>query len=210
VLGVSVNQANTMVGDPVLTGELGWKWGNQHLAVIQWLNAPGGQYFEHSIANLSFHAWIGDTSLAYTWQDDKSGWQVSAKAGYTFNGINQFTDYQSGIASHYEASLEKILSPKFTIGAQAYYYWQLTGDSGSGDRIGSFEGRVVGLGGTAQYTFKAFNRPTTLRIRGITELDAKNRLEGHSAWIVWSIPLDMKMPPTPPGGAPAGASPHTW
>lgn len=203
-LDLSPSSSATLMGDPVLTAELGWKWGDQHLAFIQWLNVPAGEYQQNSLSNLAFHAWIGDSSLAYTWQNDKSGWQASAKAGFTFNGINQFTDYRSGIASHYEASIEKIVSPKFSIGAQAYYYWQLTADGGSGDRIGPFEGRVVGLGGTAAYNFKFFNRPASLRFRGMTELGAKNRLEGHSAWLVWSFPLDMKMPPTPPGAAPHG------
>lgn len=201
VVGVSVDQSNTQLADPILSGELGWKWGDQHLAITQWLNVPVGEYQDHSIANLSFHAWIGDSSLSYTWQDKKDGWQVSAKAGYTFNGINQFTDYRSGIASHYEASAEKIVSPAISVGVQTYYYWQLTGDSGSGNRIGPFAGRVVGVGGTLAYNFKAFDRPSTLRFRGMTELDAKNRLEGHSVWLVWSLPLLMKLPPTPPGAA---------
>jgi hypothetical protein len=194
-IGVSVDQDNTQLGDPVATGELGWTWGDQHFAIIQWLNVPVGMYQDRSIANLSFHAWIGDTSLAYTWQDKTSGWQVSAKAGYTFNGTNQFTDYQSGIASHYEASVEKIVTPAFSIGGQAYYYWQLTGDGGSGDRIGSFEGRVVGIGGTFAYNFTAFDRPSSLRFRGMTEVDTKNRLAGHSLWAVWTLPLRMATPP---------------
>lgn len=207
-LALSFNQVNTQLGDPILSGELGWKWGDQHLAFTQWLNVPIGMYEDHSIANLSFHAWIGDSSLSYTWQDKKAGWQVSAKAGLTTNGINQFTDYRSGVASHYEASVEKMLSPEFSISAQSYYYWQLTADGGSGDRIGAFEGRVVGVGGSVAYNFKAFGQPSTLRLRGLTELDARNRLEGHSLWLVWSLPLVMHTPPTPPPGAAPGGPPQ--
>jgi hypothetical protein len=206
--GVSAKDSNLVMGDPIATAELGWTWGEgHHLAVIQWLNAPIGDYLDNHLANLAFHAWIGDTSLAYTWQKKDAPWQVSAKAGYTFNGTNQFTDYQSGIASHYEASVERIFSPKVSVGAQAYYYWQLTGDGGSGDRIGPFMGRVLGLGGTAAYNFTFAGRPSTFRIRGMAETDAKNRFEGHSIWAQWTFPFVMKAPPKPPA---AGAPPHGW
>ena len=107
-LDLSLKNSALLMADPVATAELGWKWGDHHLAFIEWVNVPIGQYQQSSLSNLAFHAWIGDSSLAYTWQNnEKSGWQVSAKAGLTFNGINQFTDYRSGIASHYEASIEK-------------------------------------------------------------------------------------------------------
>jgi hypothetical protein len=37
-------------------------------------------------------------------------------------------------------------SPKVAIGIAGYHYQQITDDSGSGDRLGAFEGRTTGLG----------------------------------------------------------------
>ncbi|WP_431311105.1 transporter [Methylobacterium nigriterrae] len=40
------------------------------------------------------------------------------------------------------------MTKELTVGLVGYFYDQLTGDSGSGDRIGPFKGRVTALGGS--------------------------------------------------------------
>src|SRR3546814_7171408 len=84
------------------------------------INIPLGHYREDQLANLSLHRFAVDGSVAVSWHDPASGWDISAKGGYTLNGDNDYTGYDSGDEVHVEAAVEKALSPKFSLGAQAY------------------------------------------------------------------------------------------
>ena len=196
--GLSASDDALLVGDPIATAELGWKQGNWHEALSTTLNIPVGEYRNPGLANLSFHRWIDDVSGAFTWHNDKSGWDVSTKVGVTFNGTNDATQYTTGTEFHWEGSLEKQLSPAWSAAVQSYWFQQLTGDSGAGATLGPFKGRVIGVGGTAAYGFKAGPFPATLRFRVMTEFDVKNRLQGTSGWIDLSFPLIIR-PPHPAG-----------
>jgi hypothetical protein len=193
-VGVQVFDSATVVGDPIGLVAAGWKFGDFYVQGSGTVNFPVGEYRDGELANLAFHRWAGDTSLALTWHEPKSGWDVSGKAGFTFNGANPATQYTTGTEFHIEGAIEKALNKRWAIGAQVYYYDQITGDSGSGDKLGPFEGRVVGAGGTVSYAFAIGHTPAMLRGRIMTEFDAVNRLEGTSYWLDLSFPLVMKMP----------------
>ncbi|MBO9560359.1 MAG: transporter [Caulobacter sp.] len=184
----------TIVGDPIATGLLGWEKGNMHYQVSTMLNVPIGDYRKDELANLAFHRWAFDSSFAATWHDAKSGWDVSGKAGLTWNGENPYTDYISGTEMHLEAAVEKTFSPKWSAGLQAYYYKQVSGDHGPGAALGPFQGEVTGVGATAAYNFKMGKMPATLRAKALTEFNATNRMEGDSFWLELAVPLSMKMP----------------
>lgn len=191
---------NFIIGDPVLLAALGWTRGKTHFQIANLLNVPVGEYRSGELANLAFNRWANDISVAVTWLDPQSGWDLSAKTGVTFNGNNPATDYTTGTEWHIEAAIEKQLSPAWSLGVQGYYFDQLTGDSGSGARLGDFKGRVAGVGATAAYNFKIAGKiPATLRLHGLKEFEARNRLEGYSIFLDFSMPLYVKMPP----GAPA-------
>ena len=194
---ISRSEDKLIVGDPLLTAALGWKRGDWHLQGSALLNVPIGDYRAGRLANLAFHRWALDTSAAVTWANEQSGWDVSAKTGVTFNGENPSTDYDTGSEWHVEAAVEKRLSPQWSLGVQAYYFSQLSGDSGPGATLGPFKGQVTGVGATAAYRFKLGQRAATLRLHAITEMDAKNRLEGNSIFLDFSLPLAVKLPPTP-------------
>lgn len=114
-----------VVGDPVATAALGWKTGDLHVQLSTLINIPVGEYRQGQLANLAFHRWAQDGSLAVTWHDDKSGWDLSGKAGVTFNGTNGDTEYTTGNEFHIEGSFEKALSPKWSLGVQTYYFRQI-------------------------------------------------------------------------------------
>lgn len=193
---LSREDSQTVMGDPLLTAMWGWKSGDLHIQASTVLNIPIGQYRHDKLANLAFHRWAGDASLAGTWRNETSGWDVSGKAGFTFNGENHYTDYNTGTEFHLEASVEKIFSPAFSLGVQAYYFNQVTGDSGSGATLGDFEGEVTGLGATGAYNFKIADKiPASLRLRAFHEFNATNRLEGDSVFLDFTMPLYVKLPP---------------
>jgi hypothetical protein len=199
---VTISKTDTawIIGDPVALATLGWSLGgNTHLATSATVNIPIGQYREGELANLAFHRWVLDWSNALTWHDAKAGWDVSAKAGVTFNGTNHFTDYKTGLEGHVEASVERMFSKSFSAGIQAYRFHQLTGDSGSGAALGPFKGRVSGLGVTAAYNFEAGHTPVSIRGRFFKEFGAKNRVDnGTSIFLSVDFPLKMILPTAPP------------
>ncbi len=100
---LSREDSQTVMGDPLLTGMLGWTNGDLHIQASTIVNIPIGQYRHGKLANLAFHRWAADASLAGTWRNEKSGWDVSGKAGFTFNGENHYTDYDTGTEFHLKA-----------------------------------------------------------------------------------------------------------
>ncbi len=169
------------------------------MAVSTLVNVPIGHYREDQLANLAFHRWAVDFSLAGTWLDEKAGWDITAKAGVTINGTNNHTDYNSGNDFHLESSVEKKFSKAWSAGVQGYYFRQISGDSGTGAKLGPFKGEVYGIGGTIAYNFIAVKTPVTARLHVLTEFDATNRLEGTSVLLSIATPLKLVLPP---GAAP--------
>jgi hypothetical protein len=193
-IGVSRQDSAFVVGDPIVTAELGWDvGGDSHLALSTMVNLPIGMYREDQLANLAFHRWAVDTSLAGTWHDPKLGWDISLKGGVTVNGTNHHTDYKTGTEAHFEASIERLFSPKFSAGLQGYRFVQLSGDSGAGAVLGPNKGRVTGVGVTAAYNFPLGKMPATLRARVFEEFQAERRLEGTSAMFSLTLPLSMRL-----------------
>lgn len=183
-----------VVGDPVLNAMLGWSKGNYHWQVSTMINVPIGGYREDELANLAFNRWAFDGSAALTWHDAESGWDVSAKTGLTFNGENEHTAYETGTEWHTEVSVERIFSETFSAGVQMYRFQQISGDSGAGARLGEFKGEATGVGVTAAWNMQIAQRPASLRLRAFKEFDVKNRLEGESLFLDFSIPLVMRLP----------------
>lgn len=192
ILGASVSDTVFMIGDPVVGASLGWHNGNWHWTTGFLVNVPVGDYQKGEIANVAFNRWGLDINGGVTWFDPKSGWEVSGVAGFTFNGENPATNYTTGTEFHFEGALTKTFSPQFSAGLVGYYYDQITADSGSGARLGDFEGRVAALGGTAGYNFQLGQTPVSTRVKVYREFAAENRLEGTSAYLTLTIPLSVK------------------
>jgi hypothetical protein len=66
-----------------------------------------------------------------------------------------------------------------------------TPDSGTGARLGAFEGRVVALGGSAGYTFPVGKIPVSTRIKVFRELDVQNRMLGTAGYFTVAFPLTV-------------------
>ena len=192
---MSVDDSIFSFGDPLAIAAFGWKSGKWHFQASTMTNIPIGDYEYGQLANISFNRWAVDGSLATSWHHPDSGWDISAKAGVTFNGINDKTDYDSGTEFHLEGAIEKALSSKLSVGVIGYHFQQLSGDSGGGAVLGSFKGRVSALGGTAAAHFKVGRIPMGLRVKVLQEFGAKNRLEGTAGLISLAFPISVKLPP---------------
>lgn len=180
------------IGDPLITAMIGWNEGNFHWSVNGILNIPIGDYNENSMANVAFHRWGADISLAATWFDPASGWDISGVAGLTFNGKNLKTNYRTGTEFHFEGAISKAITPQFSLGAMGYYYQQISDDnSQSPIDLGGFRGRVAALGATASYAFEGFDRPIMARVKVLQEFHAQNRQQATSGFLSLSIPLHV-------------------
>jgi hypothetical protein len=68
--------------------------------------------------------------------DPKTGFEVSAAPGFTFNWENPDTDYRTGTEFHVEFAVLEHFSQKFAVGVAGFHYQQITADSGAGARLG--------------------------------------------------------------------------
>jgi hypothetical protein len=193
-LGVTVNadirSDDTAFGDPVGLAMIGWHAGNWHWNLSTLLNVPVGFWQRGNPTNIGFNRWAVDTSLGVTWLDQKRGLEISGTGGVTFNfDENQATSYRSGDEFHFEFAILQSLSKQFAVGVTGYRYRQITGDGGSGARLGSFEGRATGIGPIINYNFVWRQTPVSTSLRWIHEFDAENRTEGDAGILNISLPL---------------------
>lgn len=115
---IPLDDDTTSFGDPLLIGFIGWHRANLHWKLEGLLNVPVGAYDKDNIANNGFNRWAFDMSGAVTWLDPSVGFELTTKAGFTFNGENPDTDYKTGTEFHIEYAAMKYFSKDF-----AGYIW---------------------------------------------------------------------------------------
>jgi hypothetical protein len=182
------------VGDIYLASFVGWHSGNFHWTATALGVVPSGSFDNGQLSNIALNRPALDLSGALTYLDPALGYELSVVPGITFNWINPATQYRTGTEFHLEWSASKYLSKDLSVGLVGYFYDQLTSDSGSGDRIGPFKGRVVSLGGQVGYTFHAGAIPISTSVRFYREFDVRNRFQGTATYLTISAPLWVAPP----------------
>lgn len=190
-LSGEISDQATYFGDLVPGFMLGWHFGNWHFKTHTLVNAPTGFWEKGNLANAGFNRWAIDNAAAFTWLDPEIGLEVSAIAGLTYNWENPTTQYKSGSEFHLEYSVVQNFSKQVALGVNGYYYDQITGDSGPGARLGSFQGRVVALGPVMNLNLQLGKLPVSASLRYFREFDVKNRLEGDAGYANITIPLSV-------------------
>jgi len=186
---LSLDDAATGIGDPILNGSIGWTEGASSWNLSTMINVPVGQYDTGQLANISFHRWIVDVTGAYTWYDPKIGIDLSAALGFSFNGENEATGYISGNELHMELSAARYLTEAVAVGVNFFHARQITGDSGSGAVLGSYEGHASAIGPEISATFNLGKTPLSVNANYFWELAADNRAQGSSGWLTLAAPL---------------------
>jgi hypothetical protein len=181
------------VGDLYPTGSLRWSQGVNNVMTYLTGDIPVGLYNAQNLANLGIGHGAIDAGGGYTYFDTQTGHEFSAVIGATYNLINWATQYKNGIDAHLDWGASQFLSASLQVGAVGYVYDQLTGDSGSGAKLGPFESRVIGIGPQVGYLFPVAGMQGYVNLKGYGEFDARNRPSGWNAWLTLSI-----SPMTPP------------
>ena len=184
----SASDSVTGFGDLAPIAQLRWNSGVHNYTTYVMGSVPTGNYEAKRLANLGLgHAGI-DGGFGYTYLNPKTGNEFSTVLGFTYNFENHHTDYQNGIDMHLDWAASKFLTKQWQVGVVGYVYQQITGDSGAGNRVGSFESRVLGIGPQVGYVFPlGSDLQGYVNIKGYQEFEAEHRAEGWNAWLTFSI-----------------------
>jgi hypothetical protein len=166
---------------------LGWTGLNGDLKydVRLGIYAPTGDYDKGKLANLGKNYWTFEPALSLSYISSKIGLELSAFAGMDFNTENDKTDYRSGTQFHLDFTVAEHL-PLFGgivgVGANGFYYQQITGDSGSGAKLGDFKGMTLGIGPVLSYGTKLLGKDIVGEVKWLPEMDVEKRLKGNYIW----------------------------
>jgi len=148
--------------------------------------APTGDYKVGRLANTGKNFWSFEPTVGFLYMDPNKGRQLSIFTGATFNTENNDTDYQSGTQIHIDATAAQhfpLWGGFGGVGVNAYWYEQVTGDSGAGATFGDFKGRTAGLGPVVSYSKKVGSLDLVGELKWLHEMETKNRLEGDYVWL---------------------------
>ena len=186
-----LNRSNTSNGstDIYPLASLTWNQGNNNFKTYVTGDIPVGTYSPTSLAAIGIgHAAI-DAGGGYTYLNNTTGLEFSGVLGATYNWMNNQTNYKNGIDSHLDWSVSQFLSQNWQVGIAGYVYYQLTADSGSGDRVGAFKSQVAAIGPQIGYLFNIGKKQAYINLRAYKEFWAQNRVEGYAMISTISIPL---------------------
>jgi hypothetical protein len=185
--GLQIQNSVSGIGDlTVVPAMLAWKSGDWQYDFLMPVYAPTGSYETGRLGNTGLNYWTFDPIVGAAYSNGKSGFNAALHMGYAINTENNDTRYKSGDILHVDASMQQILplgSGFGNVGAEAWYFQQVTCDSGSGATLGCFKGRTAGIGPVLGYIQPLGEQKLIFEFKWLPELDTKNRLNGDYLWL---------------------------
>jgi hypothetical protein len=172
---------------PVAT--LVWTKGSNNWMIYLTGNIPVGTYSANRLAAIGIGHGAIDGGFGYTWQNGKSPWEFSIVAGLTGNAENASSQYKNGLDSHFDFATSYAVSANVQMGVAGYIYYQLTGDSGSGAKLGPFLSKAGGVGPQISWNFNVGSQQWSANLRGYYEYWTERRTRGPVAFFTLSVPL---------------------
>jgi hypothetical protein len=194
----SISGSATGFGDLYPLLALRWNNGVNNYMTYVAGDVPVGSYNATSLANLGIGHGVVDSGGGYTYFDPQTGHEASAVLGFTYNLLNPSTQYQNGVDMHLDWGTSQFLTKQVQIGLVGYVYDELSCDGGSGDHVGCFESRVVGIGPQIGFIFPVGSLKGYLNLKAYAEFDAADRPSGWNTWLTF-----MLSPAAPTAAAPA-------
>jgi hypothetical protein len=189
--GSSVHKRDTANGNNDLLfvpAWIGWTQGDFKCDVRFGIYAPTGTYSKKNLANIGKNYLTFEPEVSLSYLCTKTGLEASAFAGLDFNTKNYATDYRTGDEFHLDVTVAEHVplghAGYFGVGATAWYYQQITGDSGTAATLGSFESSTSGVGPAISY----FIRPAkevqfVVEAKWLPDLHVENRIRGDVVWL---------------------------
>ena len=172
------SENRTGIGDTMISAALYWQKGNFHYKLVESVFVPTGEYGTGDLANVGRNYWGFDTVLAVTWLNAATGTEISVAPGILFNTRNTATDYKSGNEFHVDFAVNQFLAQNLALGLHGYYFRQVSGDSGSGAKLGGFEGESFGVGPALLWMPKAGKSKLSVIAKWLHDVHQENRLHG--------------------------------
>jgi hypothetical protein len=177
---------------PLVT--LRWNNGVHNYMVYAIGDIPIGAYDSTRLSNIGIGHGTVDFGAGYTYLNPQTGNEFSAVLGFTYNYLNNSTQYQNGVDMHLDWGTSHFFTKQVLAGLVGYVYKEVGCDSGLGDHVGCFQSQVVGIGPQIGFIFPVGDLQGYLNIKGYKEFAAQNRPDGWNTWITLSI---SPAPPTP-------------
>jgi hypothetical protein len=185
--GVGIQNSVSGIGDvtvvPVL---LGWKSDNWQYDFLMPVYVPTGSYEKGRLGNTGLNYWTFDPIGGVAYSNAKSGLTAAAHLGFAINTENSATNYKSGNILHLDAAVQQILplgSGFANIGLEAWYFEQVSCDSGAGATLGCFKGRTAGIGPVLGYIQPIGKEKLLFEFKWLPELETRNRMKGDYLWL---------------------------
>ena len=183
----SISSSTTGFGDLYPNFALRWNSGvNNYMAYVTG-DVPVGTYSASSLSNIGIGHGAIDVGGGYTYFNPQTGRELSAVLGFTYNLMNDATQYQNGIDMHLDWGASQFVSKQFQVGLVGYFYDQVSCDGGAGDRVGCFQSRVAGIGPQIGYVFPIGTMQGYLNFKGYGEFAAADRPAGWNAWVTFVL-----------------------
>ncbi len=148
--------------------------------------APTGSYEVGRFANSGKNYWTIEPTVAFMYFGTKNGRELSLFTGIDFNTENEATQYKSGTQFHVEGTLAQhfpIPGGLAGLGASAFYYKQISDDSGDGATFGGFRAQDAGIGPVVSYITKVGGKDLIAELKWLHEFDVRRRLEGDTVFL---------------------------
>jgi hypothetical protein len=188
-VGIARSVSTFGLGDSIVIPALvGWHAGNWHTSYALSVFCPTGKYDPNQALNLSKNFWAIDNAYSASYLT-QTGFDLSGSLGYTVNFENSRTHYKSGDVMHLDLAVGQNLSKELKVGIVGYAVVQVTGDSGSGATLGSFESNIYGAGPAFGYSAKVAETDLSLQLRWYREFQAKNHLAGDGVYLTVALKL---------------------
>ena len=193
----SINSDIIAFGDLVPQFALKWNAGVNNFMTYVTGDIPVGAYDSTRLANLGIGHWAIDAGGGYTYFNPQTGHEFSGVLGFTYNFINPSTQYQSGVDLHFDWGASQFLTKQVQVGLVGYVYQEIGCDSGSGDNVGCFQSRVVGVGPQFGYIFPVGDKMQGyLNLKAYGEFANENRPAGYNVWLTFNLSPAAATPPT--------------
>lgn len=171
----------------IIPAMLGWKSGDWQFNAILPIYAPTGSYEKGRLGNTGLNYWTFDPTVGVAYSNADSGFNALLNAGLAINTENDATDYHSGNLLHFDGAVQQIVpagSGFLTLGAEGFYFQQVSCDSGAGATLGCFKGKTAGLGPVLGY-IQPFSKTESLllELKWLNEMDTERRLNGDYIWL---------------------------
>jgi hypothetical protein len=195
----SISDSVSGFGDVFPLATLRWNNGVHNVMTYVMGDVPVGAYDSTRLSNIGIgHGGI-DAGAGYTYLNPQTGHEFSGVLGFTYNFTNQSTQYQNGVDMHFDWGASQFLTKQFQAGLVGYVYQEVGCDSGSGDRVGCFQSRVVGVGPQLGFIIPLTTATQGyLNIKGYKEFAAQNRPDGWNTWVTFVISPAEQTPSAPP------------